>query len=55
VATSEEKATARAAQIRARSEDLATAALEMRNIADSLDELLGRERVTKRDEGQGQP
>ena len=43
-ATSKEMAIDRAAQIRARAEDLATAATEMRTIADALDGLVGRQK-----------
>lgn len=53
-ATGEELAIDRAAQIRARAEDLATAALEMRTIADALDGLLGREKGAEQDEDREQ-
>jgi transcriptional regulator with XRE-family HTH domain len=53
-ATSEELAIDRAAQIRARAEDLAGAALEMRTIADALDGLAGREKDATRGEDRAQ-
>jgi transcriptional regulator with XRE-family HTH domain len=53
-ATSEEIATDRAAQIRARAEDLASAALEMRTIADALDGLAGRDKEAVPGEDRGQ-